>query len=704
MRFLTHQNQARVNTTRLVVLFSLAIVAVVASIAIGIPALIVAGTNGEANAVTWRDVAPMAMWLGIGTLAAILIAVAVRSSQLRSGGGAYVAESLGGTKVSPETRDLKERQLLHVVEEMAIAAGIPVPTVYVLQNEPGINAFAAGNSPSESVIGVTRGALDAFTRDELQGVIGHEFSHICEEDMSISMRLMAWIFGVAVLSVIGMVIFRIALNIGYFGGGSRRDNKEGNSTFAVVMFLLLCGVIVWIVGIVGQIFGNLIQAAISRQREFLADASAVKFTRNPDGIASALRKIAVMSQHGRIRSGHSEMSYLFFSASMSSLMATHPPIEERIRRIEGEQGVRQLHEMERTPPRDPQTAETGTPTQPAESGLERLRRIPGMRIPRGGAEGASERLISGVTAGLVGTHLADTQGPPERPGSPERPSVASREPTLRSQKMDGTDRDDLRRAAILCDSLPPELVAASRDTWAARGVVLAILLPEEPSAAQKQLAVARHAKGVPVATIQGIATMIQTLPDDAKVALIDLTLRTLRTMSATQGLDFLSLLEEYVEADGRISLMEGMFVVLMRNILNINGIRGNAGRVSSRGRKATQAERQMAAETFLGILAYQGNESQSDTEQAFADGAAVLRTLYPTTSQTLPAADRCGLKSLYGALMVLQQGGVQERSVVLQATIETINADGKVTLREAILLRMVGAVLGLPVPTMLPDG
>ncbi|MDO4558239.1 MAG: M48 family metallopeptidase, partial [Planctomycetia bacterium] len=616
MRFLAHQDRARLNTTRLVILFTVAIASVVASIALGIPALILA-TSGSLSAENWRAVTPMCLTLGVGTLLIILITVMVRSQKLRSGGGAYVAESLGGTRVSPQTRDLKERQLLHVVEEMAIAAGIPVPAVYVLENEPGINAFAAGNSPSESVIGVTRGALDAFTRDELQGVIGHEFSHICEEDMGLSMRLMAWICGVAILSVIGLVVLRIAMELSWFSGGSRRDDREGNSGLAVVLFLLVCGAVVWLIGIVGQIFGNLIQAAISRQREFLADASAVKFTRNPDGIASALRKIAMASRHGRIvHKSHSEMSYLFFSASMSSLLATHPPLEERIRRIEGDRGVQRLHEMEEGTQRFRRKVPTESMTNTPESGLDRLRRIPGIGIPEGdsGMRVGNPRseLPSGMASGLVGTAavgggtgngagdgVGDTDAAPRRPVREER--------------------DDLRRAERLRESLPAELVTASRDSWASRGVILALLLPEEPGAAERQLAVVGRANGVPVTTIRDFAAMISPLSDDAKIVLIDLTLRTLRTMSGSQARDFLVLLEDYVNADGRVTLLEGLFVMVLRNLLKQNGLqiddgsRGSygppdPGRISVTGtRKSSKGERQTAAELFLGILAYQGS-------------------------------------------------------------------------------------------------
>lgn len=256
----------------------------------------------------------------------IVLGSLIKLSQL-SAGGKVVASSLGGRLVEPGTRDLRERRLLNVVEEMAIASGLPVPGVWIMDEEKGINAFAAGTDPANAVIGVTRGTLERLTRSELQGVVAHEFSHILNGDMKLNIRLMGWIFGLVMLSVLG----RIMIESIRFVRGSR-DSKGGG----IVIAIFVAGIAVWIVGSIGVLFARMLQAAVSRQREYLADASAVQFTRDPDGIANALKKIGGFSLHGAISSPKAmEARHMFFAgSSLSSLMATHPPLELRIKAID----------------------------------------------------------------------------------------------------------------------------------------------------------------------------------------------------------------------------------------------------------------------------------------------------------------------------------------------------------------------------------
>ena len=257
----------------------------------------------------------------------ILIGSWSKLAQL-SAGGKVVAQSLGGRPVEPTTTDLSERRLLNVVEEMAIASGLPVPEVWIMDEEQGINAFAAGTDPTNAVVGVTRGTLDRLTRSELQGVVAHEFSHILNGDMKLNMRLMGWIFGLVMLSMLGRTMIEALRFV-----RSSRDSKNGGG---VVLAIVVAGLAVWLVGSVGVLFARMLQAAISRQREFLADASAVQFTRDPEGIAGALKKIGGFSEHGKISSPKAmEARHMFFASSgFASLMATHPPLEKRILAID----------------------------------------------------------------------------------------------------------------------------------------------------------------------------------------------------------------------------------------------------------------------------------------------------------------------------------------------------------------------------------
>src|SRR4051812_14934448 len=232
-------------------------------------------------------------------------------------GGRAVAELLDGRLVNSNSTDAHERKLLNVVEEMAIASGVPVPQVYVMDGEQGINAFAAGHSASDAAISVTRGAMTMLTRDELQGVIAHEFSHLLNGDMKLNLRLMGLIFGILCLTVIGRVLIRT----------SGKKNP-----------LPLLGLALIIIGWVGVLFGRLIQAAVSREREFLADASAVQFTRNPSGLAEALKKIGGLAEGSQLQTNRAEeASHFFFANGLKSRFfgfATHPPLIERIKALD----------------------------------------------------------------------------------------------------------------------------------------------------------------------------------------------------------------------------------------------------------------------------------------------------------------------------------------------------------------------------------
>ncbi|MGI6496860.1 MAG: M48 family metallopeptidase [Kiritimatiellia bacterium] len=263
----------------------------------------------------------------------ILVGTLVKLHSLR-GGGAAVARAMGGTEIRPDTGSFAERRLHNVVEEMALAAGIRVPQVFVLRQEKGLNAFAAGYSPDDAAVAVTQGLLDTLNRAELQAVIGHEFSHILNGDMRLNIRLIGVLGGILCISVAGRLIMETAVrSLRYSSGRRSRDKKDDGA--AAVLFFVLLGLAVWIIGSVGVFFGRLLQSAISRQREYLADASAIQFTRDPTALANALKIIGAVPQGARVRAGRAtEVSHMLFASGMASLFATHPPLVRRIRRIE----------------------------------------------------------------------------------------------------------------------------------------------------------------------------------------------------------------------------------------------------------------------------------------------------------------------------------------------------------------------------------
>ena len=313
MDFFEHQERARRKTLLLVVYFVLAIVGVILTVylaAIGILAF-----------TQVRRELPIKWWMpelfAVATGATLLVVFfgSVYKIATIGSGGENVALSLGGKKLPSNTSTLAERILLNVVEEMALASGTPVPPVYLLDEE-GINAFAAGTSPQNAVIGITRGAIETLSRDELQGVIAHEFSHILNGDMRLNIRLMGWLYGISVIAMIGYLIVRTLPH-------GRSSNSSSNKKDGGLVALMLGGVALIAIGYVGVFFAQLIKAAVSRQREFLADSSAVQFTRNPSGIAGALKKIGGWKDSSQIRSPMAEeSSHMFFANGLvSSLFA-----------------------------------------------------------------------------------------------------------------------------------------------------------------------------------------------------------------------------------------------------------------------------------------------------------------------------------------------------------------------------------------------
>src|SRR5262245_39180369 len=302
----------------MVLLFVLSVVAIVIGIDLLVAAIYVL-MDDEGSGVVPNSVWTMASVITLG----IIFFVSLVNVIKLAGGGAKVAQLMGGRLVAPNTQDRLERRLLNIVEEMSIASGVRLPQVYIMDKEKGINAFAAGWSLSGAVVAVTRGTLETLTRDELQGVIGHEFSHILNGDMGLNIRMIGVLAGIVA--------------IGAIGGFLMRNAFEADDIRAAIPIFLL-GLTIFIIGYSGLFFARLIKASVSRQREFLAAASSVQFTRNPAGIAGALDQIRAPEAGAAIRSRYAEdMSHMFFGQSvkmkLAGLFATHPPIEERILRV-----------------------------------------------------------------------------------------------------------------------------------------------------------------------------------------------------------------------------------------------------------------------------------------------------------------------------------------------------------------------------------
>jgi len=336
MDFYQQQELARKSSRRLVWLYALAVVCIAVSVHCVVCALVAFGlaeeTEGYGMAFTECLLNPMiAVWT-LGGVAAMIVLTSLFKIHQLSSGGAAVAVSMGGREVSPQTQDFKEKRLLNVVEEMAISSGVTMPRVYVLQNERGMNAFAAGFSTKDAAVAVTRGLLDTLNREELQAVIAHEFSHILNGDMRLNIRLIGTLHGIFALTIFGMLLWQAARIMSMTRGRSRK--KDENGTMAIVVGLFVLGLLIWLIGHIGYFFGRLIQSSVSRQREYLADASAVQFTRNPMGLANALKLIG--AEGSRLETPKTvEMEHMLFASGLKSMFATHPPLIDRIKFWDG---------------------------------------------------------------------------------------------------------------------------------------------------------------------------------------------------------------------------------------------------------------------------------------------------------------------------------------------------------------------------------
>lgn len=323
LTFFDYQDDAHRRSRWAILGFVVTVVATVATVSL-ITVLLMALLVEDLGGMGYRELRNVVCAVAGITFGIILLSAVWRLLQL-SAGPTAVMKSLFGVRVLPDTEDSDERRLLNLVEEMSIASGIPVPDVYLLRSD-SINAFVTGLEIDQAAIGLTRGALFRLSRDELQGVIAHEFSHILNGDMALNTQMVAWLAGLFTVSDLGR---KFAYLLG--------DPEDRDQISLPGLALSSIGIGIWFMGFIGVLFGKLLQARLSQQREYLADASAVQFTRNPEGLGNALRKLGARAVRGRMAYGPSDCDHLMFSPLRSSRfsgpMATHPPLNERIQRI-----------------------------------------------------------------------------------------------------------------------------------------------------------------------------------------------------------------------------------------------------------------------------------------------------------------------------------------------------------------------------------
>lgn len=722
--FFEHQDVARKNTFRLVVLFSLAVlltmvgVYLVAVLAVDTEAAYSASENGTRYADHgWWNLKAFAI-ASVSTLLLVGGGTLYKIRQLARGGGSLVCEQLGGRFVDFRTDDFNEQQLINVVEEMSIASGVSVPLLYVLDDEPGINAFAAGFTPNNAAVAVSRGCLEMLTRDELQGVIAHEFSHILNGDMRMNIRMIGILHGILMLALTGRVLMRFAF------AGSRGRSRSSRDSGGAGLYLAVVGVALFVIGYVGRFFGQVIKSAISRQREYLADASAVQFTRNPKGLSGALQKIGGYSSHSFIDSPNAdEVSHLFFSDALgkeswlNSMFATHPPLKKRIRRIDPSfHGA--FPKVER--PKRQVTAEPEASGQAEGQGDEKRWNIP---VP-----GMSGQASSGAAAGAAGlaAGLAADGGAAQRASAPHRadqgadrggqtpsdqaPAIPRRGGGRGGQRikldanqvmgsMGQTSQEHVDYARGALEAIPQPIRQAARDTYSAAGVVFALLIDVDPSTRQKQIAMLADQLTEALAEeTRRYVHLMADLDPTYRLPLVEILVPALRQMSAGQHAKFVDILDRLIQADHQVDLFEFSLEKLLKHRLKAS--HGEGGRRVAQFYAVTALRDEIAL--LLSCLAYAGHDDIGSAEVAFRQALKCLKSSSARQRVTMLGKGECSLAELDGALdrLALATNVIKEQ--VVNATAHCVLADEEVTIEEAELLRAVCEVMDVPLPPFLP--
>ena len=687
MDFFDHQDRARRNTVLLTVYFVLAIIMIIACVYFAILGILVFSTNGTDQPIPFNSGWHPELLGSVVVVVGIIIASgSLFKIWMLGGHGETVAIALGGVKVPANTTALEERILLNVVEEMALASGTPVPPVYILEDESGINAFAAGTSPQNAVIGVTRGAITTLRRDELQGVIAHEFSHILNGDMKLNLRLMGLLHGILLLALIGYLFIRYLSLASMRGSSSNNDNKGAAGMIAA---LFLVGSALIVIGYVGVFFANMIKSAVSRQREYLADASAVQFTRNPNGISDALKRIGGWKQHARLTNPRaSESSHMFFGEGVASfLFATHPPLPLRIRRIEPKfKGV--------FPKTEPVTHTVSELIDPNSLAMA--------RASFAGSTTASEATTSSETATPIAATPIATKSSRAITGA-HRAALAGadrheRQPEMAVSNIGEPRPEHLVHAHNLVEELAPLLAEDIRDPLGAVAIIYALLLAptSDPVRAKQLETIEIQADTRVTQEFNRVLDQVGRLADEQRLPLACLALPALHQMSPNQILVFRKTVRALIEADRKWTIFEFAIQRFITKRL-VNRLDDSA---QSKIEPKSVLSLPTAFQVVLSALAYVGSEAD-DPANSFAVGMKNSRLV--SRSATILPHPQCTLKALDVALNVLEKSNGAKKRDMLASFSACIAADGKVELSELELLRVIADALGCPMPPILEE-
>jgi len=640
MDFFEHQEQARRKTGVLVFYFILAVLGIILAVyflTAGILTFLDEGSASPTGNPFWRP--EVLLYTGVGTSLIVFLTSAFKTAQL-SGGGAVVARELGGREIDLNTTDFHERRLMNVVEEMAIASGVPVPTVFVMDREDSINAFAAGKTTSDAVVGVTRGCMTLLTRDELQGVVAHEFSHILNGDMRLNIRLMALLYGILFLALMGELILRFGVR-----GGFQSNRKEGAGA-ALVM--LAAGVGLLAIGYIGSFFGNLIKASVSRQREYLADASAVQFTRNPEGLAGALIKIGGLKAGSEVTHPMArDCSHLFFSSGLrSQMLATHPPLATRIGRLlpswKGEFSEENLPAITRKTDRD--------------------------------SSRKSNQAVSMLNSNADTVSLSE-------------PEVIESMRTLHPEQVELGQ--DVHR------SLPPHWIETCHSHHGAQAMVYALLLAQDETLRNAELSQLRQSCDAETfALASSLFREVGSLHSTIKFSLIDLAIPTLRHLSENGYQQFRAITDQLIASDSQVNLFEFALLKVIQRHLDTYFRQSRPPRMKYRNLRQLENE---AAILISTLAAMSHANDQVAIQSAFERAAKHLQSKARTVI-TFRDAAKCGLKEIDAALTKFNEATPPVKRLLLEAAGQSVLQDHAVSSSEAELIRATADAIGCPIP------
>ncbi|MDB6041860.1 MAG: Peptidase Ste24p [Gammaproteobacteria bacterium] len=656
MDFYSRQAAARGQTRWLIFAFAVSLLVIALALDFVLFTFFAARNGHGLSALDYAQSNPaQALFCTFAVMGVLALASLYKSMELRGGGG-VVARSLGGVRVSSDTTDLKLRRLHNVIEEMAIASGVPMPEVYVLEQESAINAFAAGHTPANAAVTVTQGALDRLSRDELQGVIAHEFSHVLNGDMRLNVQLMGWVFGLFVIALIGRMILQF----------SPRNRRSNNGLIAV-------GFAVMVLGYVGLLAGRILQAAVSRQRERLADASGVQFTRNPQGLRGALVKIAALPEGSKLVAADAEQAaHMFFADALSRVFATHPPILERIRELDPHFDPRELERVAAEPDQEPSPDEFA---------------VHGAGIGR--AAGVVQSSAASRSAEAFPLFAATAAGATAAPNVATSASPAEAVVT----QVGRPETEHILHAQAVRLALPDSLREIVGSPGKAQALVLALLVSGEPAIRERQLAMLAKSVGpANLSVLERMLPIAQSLAPMLRLPALQQLFPALRRTTAAQRKALAQLASDLIHADARIDVFEFCLAKLLEMLLND----GLSARAPHGTLSLEDTESEISA--LFATLAQLGSQNERAARMAYEAG---MSTVLPMHRPAFAPLENWA-KELGKALPRLEQLHPFAKKVVIEGLVKTISNDEVLTEEESELLRTVCALLHCPLPPLLP--